>query len=103
MPVRLTRPPVGRMATIPFQDPGRRREANVSSPRATVEKFAATAAPEPPDEPPTVRSRSYGLWVAPNIELYVSPAANSLSVVFPRMIAPAFFRRATTKASNGGR
>ena len=30
----------------------------VSSPRATVEKFAATAAPEPPEEPPTVRSRS---------------------------------------------
>jgi len=68
-----------------------------------VEKLAASAAPEPPEEPPTVRLRSYGFLVTPNSEPYVSPAANSLSVVFPRMIAPAFRSRSTTKASLVGR
>ena len=68
MPLRLTRPGVGRSATRSFHAPGRRIDAKVSSPMATVEKFALSAAPEPPDEPPTVRSKSYGLRVTPNIE-----------------------------------
>jgi hypothetical protein len=68
MPLLLTRPGVGRRLTTPFQPAGRRIDAKVSSPIATVEKFAASAAPEPPDEPPTVRSRSYGLRVMPNID-----------------------------------
>jgi hypothetical protein len=55
MPLRLTRPGVGRSATTPFQEPGRRIDASVSSPMASVEKLAASAAPEPPDDPPTVR------------------------------------------------
>jgi hypothetical protein len=58
MPVRLTSPGVGRRLATAFQAAGRRIEATVSSPIVTVEKFAASAAPEPPDEPPTVRSRS---------------------------------------------
>src|SRR5262245_30153201 len=103
MPLRLTRPGVGRSATTPFHPPGRRMDASVSSPIATVEKFAARAHPEPPDDPPTVRWRSYGLREAPNIEPYVSPAAYSLSVVFPRMIAPAFLIRSTANASRTGR
>src|SRR5258708_36589181 len=68
MPLRLTRPGVGRSETTAFHAPGRRIDARVSSPRATVVKFAARAAPEPPEDPPTVRSRSYGLRVTPNIE-----------------------------------
>src|SRR3989442_14299584 len=103
MPLRLTRPGVGRKLTTSFQAPGRRMDANVSSPIATVEKFAVVAHPEPPDEPPTVRSRSYGLREAPNIEPKVSPAAYSLNVVLPRMIAPAFFSRSITNASRVGR
>src|SRR2546425_11994197 len=78
IPLRLTRPGVGRRAATPFQPPGRRIEASVSSRSATVEKFAASAHPEPPDEPPTVRSRSEGLREEPNIEPYVPPAAYSL-------------------------
>ena len=80
MPLRLTRPGVGRKATTSFQAPGRRMEANVSSPTATAEKFALVAHPEPPDEPPTVRSRSYGLCEAPNIDPNVSPGLESLEV-----------------------
>src|SRR5262249_54692576 len=103
MPLRLTRPGVGRNATTSFQAPGRRIEANVSSPMVTVEKFAVVAHPEPPEDPPTVRSRSYGLCEAPNIEPKVSPAAYSLSVVLPRIIAPAFLIRSIAKASRTGR
>src|SRR6516165_4050302 len=103
MPLRLTRPGVGLNETTSFQAPGRRIDANVSSPIATVEKFAVVAHPEPPDEPPTVRSRSYGLCEMPNIEPNVSPAAYSLRVVLPRMIAPAFLIRSIVKASRGGR
>ena len=78
-------------------------DAAVSSPSASIERFAASAAPDPPDEPPAVRVGSYGLRVEPNIDPYVSPAANSLSVVFPRMIAPALRSLSTTNASYGGR
>src|SRR5579863_2127321 len=103
MPLRLTRPGVGRTATTSFHAPGRRIDAKVSSPIATVAKFAAVAQPEPPDEPPTVRSRSYGLCDIPNIDPYVSPAAYSLKVVLPRMIAPAFLSRSIANASRAGR
>src|SRR5215831_16283262 len=103
MPLRLTRPGVGRKLTTSFQAPGRRMDANVSSPIATAEKLAAMAHPEPPDDPPTVRSRSYGFREAPNIDPNVSPAAYSLRVVLPRIIAPAFLRRSTVKASRVGR
>src|SRR5262249_10085231 len=98
-----TSPGVGRRLTTAFQAPGRRIDANVSSPSATVEKFAVTAHPEPPDDPPTVRSRSYGLRETPNMDPNVSPAAYSLKVVLPRMIAPAFVMRSTTNASRVGR
>jgi hypothetical protein len=39
-----------------FQVDGLRMDARPSCPTATVEKFAATLAAEPPDDPPTVRS-----------------------------------------------
>ena len=58
IPVRLTSPAVGRMEVTSFQLPGLRIEAKVSSPMATAEKLAAVAAPDPPEDPPTVRSRS---------------------------------------------
>jgi hypothetical protein len=58
IPVWLTRPAVGRIPTMEFQVEGRRIEAKPSSPTAMVEKFAATLAPGPPEEPPTVRSRA---------------------------------------------
>ena len=58
MPLRLTKPGVGRNETIALNVAGRRIDASVSSPSASVARFAASAPPEPPDEPPTVRSRS---------------------------------------------
>src|SRR5579872_2036268 len=65
MPLLLTRPAVGLIPTMSFQVEGRRMDAKPSSPTATVEKFAVVQAPDPPDEPPTVRSRSYGFRVTP--------------------------------------
>src|ERR1700674_5088893 len=68
MPLRLTRPAVGRIPTTEFQVDGRRMEAKPSSPTATVAKFAESAAPGPPEEPPAVRSRAYGFRVEPKSE-----------------------------------
>src|SRR5205807_7928372 len=101
-PLRLTSPAVGRIPTRLFQVDGRRMEASPSWPTATVAKLALMLAPGPPDDPPTVRSRSYGLRVTPNREPKVSPAANSARVALPRMIAPAAFSFSTTKASRVG-
>src|SRR3712207_8734369 len=51
----------GRIPTMLFQVDGRRMDAKPSWPTPSVAKLADTAAPVPPDEPPTVRSGSYGL------------------------------------------
>ena len=51
---------------------------------------AATAAAEPPEEPPGMRSRSQGLRVGKKAEFSVDePMANSSKLVFPVMTAPA--------------
>ena len=64
---------------------------------------AATAAAEPPPEPPGIRSRSHGLRVGPYAECSVEePIANSSMLVLPRIGRPAARRRATTVASYGG-
>src|SRR5215475_4157851 len=101
-PPRLTRPAVGRIPTIEFQVEGRRIDAKPSCPTPTAQKFAATLAPEPPEEPPAVRSGSYGLRVEPKREPWVSPPPSSPKVAFARMIAPAFWSFSTTKASRSG-
>ena len=65
---------------------------------------AATAAAEPPDEPPGTRPVSHGLRVALKALCSVDePIANSSMFALPRTIAPAASSRATTVASNGGR
>src|SRR5207247_495224 len=102
IPLRLTRPAVGLMPTTEFQVDGRRIDAKPSSPTAIVEKFADSPAPDPPDDPPTVRSSAYGFRVDPNREPCVSPPPSSPSVVFPRMIAPAFLNFSATKESRSG-
>src|SRR5437660_12429686 len=64
---------------------------------------AATAAAEPPDEPPGTRSVSQGLRTTPNAEVsFDDPIANSSQLVLPTMTAPAASSRATTVASYGG-
>ncbi len=51
---------------------------------------AATAADEPPDEPPGVRSRFQGLRVGPNAEGSVTGCRpNSGVLVLPNMTRPA--------------
>ena len=78
-------------------------EPPVSVPRASGASNAATAAEEPPPEPPGVRSRSHGLRLGPKAECSVEdPMANSSRFVLPRRTRPASRRRDTTVASYGG-
>src|SRR6185312_13528558 len=96
-PLRLTRPAVGRMPATQFHVDGRRIDAKPSWPTATVQKFADTLAPEPPEEPPAVRAKSYGFLVEPKREPWVSPPPSSPRVALARITAPAFLSLSTTK------
>ena len=58
IPERLTSPFVGRIPTRLLAEDGERIEFTVSVPIPTTAKFAATAAPVPPLEPPGVLVRS---------------------------------------------
>src|SRR5438477_6771668 len=78
---------------------------SVSVPIDTAVKFAAAAAPEPELEPQGLRSIAYGLlhWPPrpdqPLVEKKERKFAHSLSVVLPRMTAPALRRLAAIVAS----
>src|SRR5260370_29673573 len=70
-------------------------------PRATP---PATAAADPPLEPPGTRSGRRGFRVGPNAEFSVDePIANSSRFVFPIGIPPAATTRSATVAEYGGR
>ncbi len=72
----------------------------MSEPRASGASKAATAAADPPPEPPGMRSRSHGLRVGPYAENSVEePIANSSMLVLPSGTRPAARERATTVAS----
>ena len=61
---------------------------------------AATAAAEPPDDPPGERLRSHGLWVRPWARLSVcGNCPNSGIAVLPTMTAPAARSRRITSES----
>jgi hypothetical protein len=78
-------------------------EPPVSEPSAHGARPAATAAVEPPDEPPGTRLGSHGLRVGPKPEFSVEePIANSSRFVLPSSGRPASLQRAATVASNGG-
>src|SRR4051812_5180504 len=63
----------------------------------------ATAALDPPPDPPGVRVRSQGLWLGPYAECSVDePIANSSMLVLPSTTMPAARRRSQTVASYGG-
>ena len=80
-----------------------RMEPPVSVPSAPKQKPAATAAAEPPDEPPVIRSRSHGLRTAPKrLIVDVAPIPNSCRLSLPRKTAPASRSRRTTSASSVG-
>jgi hypothetical protein len=58
---------------------------------------AATAVPEPPDEPPLVRAGSHGLRVGPKrLVLVHGRIPHSGSVVVPTITKPASLNRRTT-------
>src|SRR6266566_4575410 len=88
---------------MPHIAAGWRMDPPVSEPRASGAIRAATAAADPPLDPPGVRSLAHGLIVGPNAEFSVDePIANSSQFVFPTTIAPACSSFATTVASYGG-
>ena len=62
---------------------------------------AASAAADPPEEPPTLRDESWGLLVRPCSGFSVCPKSPSMKATFvvPTTIAPALMRRRTTVAS----
>src|SRR5712691_6051632 len=62
---RLTRPEVGLRPVMPQKCAGRRIEPPVSEPSAAGMSRAATAAPEPEEEPPVFRVTSHGLCAGP--------------------------------------
>ena len=88
------------MPTTPHSAAGWRIEPPVSVPSASGANPAATAADEPPDEPPGTRSGSHGLRVTPNAEFSVDePIANSSMFVLPSETSPAPFTRLTQPPS----
>ena len=60
------RPTVGLRPTTPLHDAGMRTEPPMSVPSASGTHPDATAAPEPPEEPPGERDGSHGLRVMPH-------------------------------------
>ncbi len=65
MPARDSRPNVGFSPNTPQSEAGTRIEPFVSDPSVTGTCPAATAAADPPDEPPETRAGSCGLRVGP--------------------------------------
>src|SRR5205809_5457347 len=67
-PYRETRPYVGFSPTTPHSEAGCRTDPPVSVPRAHTASPAATAAADPPEEPPGTASRFHGLCTGPYAE-----------------------------------
>src|ERR1700694_1295449 len=87
---------------MPQKAAGCRTDPPVSDPRAAGTMRAATAAADPPDEPPGTRVVSHGFRVGPKAECSVDdPIANSSRLVLPTTVHPRLRRRATAVASNG--
>ena len=96
-------PVAGRRPLMPLSAAGMRIDPIVSVPSAMSASPAATAAPEPPLEPPTVRETSQGLAVRPKCGFsVVMPQANSCVFVLPITSAPPARSAATTGASRSG-
>src|ERR1700675_3961764 len=98
MPQREQRPEVGFSPTMPQNAAGWRIEPPVSVPVAPTHRCAATAAADPPEEPPGTSGASVSR--RPHCETtgskyYVSfdePMANSSQLSLPSMTAPSRHR-----------
>src|SRR3989344_5992038 len=100
MPCRDRAPYVGLSPTKPQNAAGSRTEPQVSVPKATRAISPATAAAEPPEEPPGTKDGSSGVLVAPKALVWVvERMADSFMLVRPMTIAPAFFKHFITVAS----
>lgn len=98
-----TTPGVGRSPTTPQKEAGLRSDPPMSLPSAMGVSRAASAAAAPPLEPPTERSRRYGLRVGPKTRFTVlDPAANSGTLVLPMSTAPACMIRSTCRSLTAG-
>ena len=88
---------------MPHTEAGQRIEPPVSVPGASATIPAATAAPDPPLEPPGTRCGSCGFRQVPKCGLsLVVPHASSWVASLPMQIAPAPASLATTSASRPG-
>src|SRR6202046_1714412 len=98
MPQREQRPYVGFSPTMPVNAAGWRIEPPVSVPVAPRQSLAATAAAEPPDEPPGTSGalapfRRHGEATGPKCEVsFDEPMANSSQLSLPSMTAPSRHR-----------
>src|SRR5262245_39616004 len=91
-PTRLTSPALDIMPTIPQKDEGPRIEPPVSEPSAPATRPAATAAPEPLDEPPVKCSRFQGLRAGGHGRSNDGPpCANSCVCSLPSRTPPASY------------
>src|ERR1700733_2961906 len=103
IPSRLIKPRVGLIPTTLFAEDGERMEPPVSEPVPATARFAATAAPVPPEEPPGVLVRLDGFFTCPPSELTdMPPLANSCRLALPKIIAPASRSFITANASLPG-
>src|SRR5262245_14528940 len=88
---------------MPHSDAGCFTEPPVSEPSAQGARPAATAAADPPEDPPGTRSGSQGFRVGPKAEFSVDePIANSSMFVLPRKGRPARRHRDATVESKRG-
>ena len=88
---------------MPQNAAGWRIDPPVSEPSEIDVMSPATAAADPPLEPPGTRDGSSGLRVGPNAEFSVDdPMANSSRFVLPTGTAPAATKRSITVALYGG-
>ena len=79
---------------------GCRIEPPVSVPVAAGAMRAATAAADPPEEPPGTFFRSHGFFTGPyQLVSFEEPIANSSMFALPSVITPACDSRSTTVAS----
>src|SRR4029450_10435535 len=75
----------------------------MSLPSSRAVMPVATAAAEPPDDPPGVRGGAHGLLVVPKIGLKVCQSPARVGVlVLPKITAPASRSRRTASASWSG-
>jgi hypothetical protein len=58
IPRPLTKPTVGLIPAMPFEDEGLMIDPSVSVPTAATQRLADTAAPDPEPEPPGLRSNA---------------------------------------------